>query len=412
MRAAGPERGGVVGRVGFEEKGGGRMSESRFHTAKDEDIKAGRITDVYFQRTLEILKRREVTDRAVAEVILKSFPSGWHWGVLAGLEEVAALLTGLPVTVHAFPEGTIFGAMQPVLTVEGRYVDYAHFETALLGLLCQASGIATKAARCKKAAGPRSVVSFGARRMHPALAPMIERNAYLGGCDGVAVVKSAELIKLEPSGTMPHSLILMLGDTVEAAKAFHAIIDRAVQRVVLIDTFSDEKMEAVRVAQALGPDLYAVRLDTPASRRGDLVGILREVRWELDLRGFQHVKLFVSGGLDEEEILKLNPAADAYGVGTSISNAPVLNFSMDIIEVAGVPVAKRGKMSGRKAAYRCGHCGEIRVVPAGSPVPACCGKTAQPLLQPLIQDGRLVGTLPDVHAIRRQVLAQLEEVAL
>jgi nicotinate phosphoribosyltransferase len=204
----------------------------------------------------------------------------------------------------------------------------------------------------------------------------------------------------------------MLGDTVEAAKAFHEIIDRAVRRVVLIDTFSDEKMEAVRVAQALGPDLHAVRLDTPASRRGDLVGILREVRWELDLRGFQHVKLFVSGGLDEEEILRLNPVADAYGVGTSISNAPVLNFSMDIIEVAGVPVAKRGKMSGRKAVLRCAQCGQIRVTPAGSPMPACCGKAVQPLLQPLIQEGRLARTLPDVHALRRQVLAQLEEVAL
>jgi nicotinate phosphoribosyltransferase len=388
------------------------MSESLFHTAKDEDIKAGRITDVYFQRTLEILRHRGLAQHAVAEVILKSFPAGWHWGVLAGIEEAAALLTGLPVTVHAFPEGTVFGAMQPILTIEGRYVDYAHFETALLGLLCQASGVATKAARCKKAAAGRPVVSFGARRMHPTLAPMIERNAYLGGCDGVAVVRSAELIKLEPSGTMPHSLILMLGDTVEAARAFHEIIDRGVRRVVLIDTFGDEKMEAVRVAQALGPDLHAVRLDTPASRRGDLVGILREVRWELDLRGFQHVELFVSGGLDEEEIVKLNAVADAYGVGTSISNAPVLNFSMDIIEVAGVPVAKRGKMSGRKAVFRCAQCGQHQVVPASSPAPACCGGAGQPLLQPLIEDGRLVRALADVHAIRRQVLGQLEEVAL
>lgn len=388
------------------------MGESLFHTATDEDIKAGRITDVYFQRTLEILRRRGLTQRVVAEVILKSFPAGWPWGVLAGVEEAAALLTGLPITVHAFPEGTVFGAMQPVLTIEGRYVDFAHFETALLGLLCQASGVATKAARCKKAAAGRPVVSFGARRMHPALAPMVERNAYLGGCDGVAVVRSAELIKLEPSGTMPHSLILMLGDTVEAARAFHEIIDRAVRRVVLIDTFGDEKMEAVRVAQALGPDLHAVRLDTPASRRGDFVGILREVRWELDLRGFQHVQLFVSGGLDEEEIVKLNPVADAYGVGTSISNAPVLNFSMDIIEVAGVPVAKRGKMSGRKAVFRCGQCGQHQVVPASSPAPGCCAGAGQPLLQPLIEDGRLVRALPDVHAIRRQVLGQLEEVAL
>jgi nicotinate phosphoribosyltransferase len=287
-----------------------------------------------------------------------------------------------------------------VLTIEGRYVDFAQYETALLGLLCQASGVATKAARCKKAAGDHPVVSFGARRMHPTLAPMIERNAFLGGCDGVSVVKSAELLGLEPSGTMPHSLILMLGDTVVAAQAFNEIIDRAVQRVVLIDTFGDEKVEAVRVAEALGDQLFAVRLDTPASRRGDLAEILREVRWELDLRGFRHVKLFVSGGLDEGEILRLNPVADAYGVGTSISNAPVLNF------------AKRGKMSGRKAVFRCAGCGQHHVLAAGTARPTCCGAEALPLLLPLVEAGRIVRSFPSVHALRQQVLADLEQVAL
>ena len=388
------------------------MSGSLFQTAEDQEIKAGQITDVYFCRTLEILRRRGVTKHAVAEVILKSFPAGWGWGILAGIEEVAALLRELPVTVRAFPEGAIFGSMQPVLTIEGRYVDYAQYETALLGLLCQASGVATKAARCKKAAGERSVVSFGARRMHPALAPMIERNAYLGGCDGVAVVKSAEILKLDPSGTMPHSLILMLGDTVVAAQAFDEIIDPAVRRVVLIDTFGDEKVEAVRVAEAPRDRLHAVRLDTPASRRGDLVGILREVRWELDLRGFQHVKLFVSGGLDEEEILRLNPVADSYGVGTSISNAPVLNFAMDIVEVDGAPVAKRGKMSGRKEVFHCAGCGQNAVAPVRAKRPACCGAEMVSLLLPLIEDGRVVRPMPDVHALRRKVLAGLTQVAL
>jgi nicotinate phosphoribosyltransferase len=388
------------------------MTESLFQVASDEEITGGRTTDIYFLRTLEVLHRKGITASVVAEVVLKSFPSGWGWGVLAGIEEAARLLTGLRVSVQSMPEGALFGSMQPVLTVEGRYVDFAHFETALLGLLCQASGVATKAARCKKAAGAHPVVSFGARRMHPALAPMIERNAYLGGCDGVSVVKSAELLKLEPSGTMPHSLILMLGDTVVAAKAFHEIVDPGVRRVVLIDTFGDEKVEAVRVAQALGPDLFAVRLDTPASRRGDIVGILREVRWELDIRGFQHVKLFVSGGLDEEEILRLNPVADAYGVGTAISNAPVLNFGMDIVEIDGVPTAKRGKMSGRKTVYRCLKCGQNSVLPANSPAPDCCGQPTVSILEPLIEGGRLARELPDVHAIRRQVLAGLEEVGL
>jgi nicotinate phosphoribosyltransferase len=388
------------------------MSAPLFHTATDDAIKGGQVTDVYFMRTLEILRHKGITKRALAEVVLKSFPAGWGWGVLAGIEEVAALLRDLPVTVHAFPEGTIFGTMQPVLTIEGRYIDFAQFETALLGLICQASGVATKAGRCKKAAGDHPVVSFGARRMHPALAPMIERNAFLGGCDGVAVVKSAELLRLEPSGTMPHSLILMLGDTVVAARAFDEIVDRAVRRVVLIDTFGDEKVEAVRVAEALGDRLFAVRLDTPASRRGDLAGILREVRWELDLRGFRHVKLFVSGGLDEEEILRLNPVADAYGVGTSISNAPVLSFAMDIVEVDGAPIAKRGKMSGRKAVFRCTGCGQNHVVPMRAARPVCCGVEAQPLLLPLIEEGRLVRSLPDVHTLRQHVLSGLAQVAL
>jgi len=114
----------------------------------------------------------------------------------------------------------------------------------------------------------------------------------------------------------------------------------------LIDTFNDEKFEAIRCAEALGERLTAVRFDTPSSRRGDMVELLREVRWELDIRGYKHVKLFVSGGLDEYEILQLNEVADAYGVGTAISNAPTINFAMDIVEIEGKPIAKRGKMAG------------------------------------------------------------------
>ena len=385
-----------------------------FHIAQADDIKAGRITDVYFLRTVEILARRGIRTPALGEAMLKDFPQGWRWGIFAGVEEVAHLLAGLPVDVDSLEEGTVFHPHQPVLTIDGPYVDYAQYETALLGLLCQASGIATKAARCKKAAAGRPVVSFGARRMHPAIAPMIERNAYLGGCDGVAVVKSAELIKEEPVGTMPHALILILGDTTEAARAFHEIIDRRVGRVVLIDTFADEKFEAIRVAEALGKDLYAVRLDTPGSRRGDMFQILREVRWELDLRGFGHVKLFVSGGLDEADILQLNPVADAYGVGTCISNAPVVNFALDLVEVDGRPLAKRGKLSGRKAVFACPSCDAWVVRPAGRPSPPCaaCGGSTVSLLRPLLRGGKPVRDLPSVRDLRARVLERLARVEL
>src|SRR4029077_1224312 len=233
------------------------------------------------------------------------------WGILAGIQEAAMLLEGLPVDVRAMDEGSVFEPYQPVLVIEGTYVEWAQYETALLGLLCQASGIATKAARCKKAAGERQGVWWGGGRMPPTLAPMIERNAFIGGCDGVAVTKSAELIDADPMGTIPHSLVLMVGDTVEALKAFHEVIEPKVRRVALIDTLQDEKFEAIRVAEALGKELFAVRLDTPASRRGDFYRILGEVRWELDLRGFSHVKLIASGGIDEHQMPRLNPLVDA-----------------------------------------------------------------------------------------------------
>jgi nicotinate phosphoribosyltransferase len=381
----------------------------RFHVASEPDIKTGQVSDVYFARTVEILRARGLTKRVKAEIRLKSFPQAdWSFGVLAGIEEAAALLEGLPVDVWAMDEGTLFGPHQPVLVIEGTYVEWAEYETALLGFLCQASGIATKAARCKRAAGERQVISFGARRMHPALAPMIERNAFIGGCDGVAVTKSAELIDADPTGTIPHSLVLLFGDTVKALTAFNEVVDQKVRRVALIDTLQDEKFEAIRVAEALGKDLYAVRLDTPSSRRGDFFQILSEVRWELDIRGFEHVKILASGGIDEYEILKLNPLVDGYGVGTSIANAPVLSFALDIMEIEGQPMAKRGKRSGAKDVWRVPGTIDNIVLAAGKPAPVgAAGRAAEALLKPLVMGGKIVRDLPPPRTLREYVLEQM-----
>jgi len=204
--------------------------------------------------------------------------------------------------------------------------------------------------------------------------------------------------------------VLMIGDTVEALKAFHDVVDRKVRRVALIDTLQDEKFEAIRVAEALGSDLYAVRLDTPSSRRGDLYRIVEEVRWELNLRGFGHVKIITSGGIDEYEILRLNPVVDAYGVGTSIANAPVVSFALDITEIEGRPSAKRGKWSGAKDLFRRRGSLETLVLPAGTK-PAGGGPW-DPLLKPLVAAGRVVRDLPPPRTIRELVLEQLAPVSL
>ncbi|UCG39657.1 MAG: nicotinate phosphoribosyltransferase, partial [bacterium] len=264
------------------------MSEKRtprLLTATPEEIAAGKVTDVYFLRTREILLARGIRKQVRAEILVKSFPRSWPWAIMSGLEEVLEILEGRPVTVRSIPEGSPFRTYTPVLEIAGDYLDFGILETAVLGCLCQASGITTAAARCVKLAEGRPVISFGARRMHPALAPLVERCAYIGGCSGVAAVKSAEVLGIEPTGTIPHALVILMGDSVQATMAFNEIIDARVPRVALVDTFGDEKFESMAVAEALGKDLYGVRLDTTSSRRGDFARILEEVRWELDLRG-------------------------------------------------------------------------------------------------------------------------------
>ncbi len=157
-----------------------------------------------------------------------------------------------------------------------------------------------------------------------------------------------------------------------------------------------------------------------------MVKILQEVRWELALRGFEHIKLFVSGGLDEEDIIYLNEAADGYGVGTAISNAPVIDYSMDIVEIDGKPIAKKGKKSGRKQVLHCSSCHQSRVVPVinsqqsavggrqsneeNSPCPIC-GNPTEGLLKPLLENGKCVIDLPTPQKIRQYVLDQLEKLS-
>lgn len=383
------------------------------HTATAQQIKEGLVTDVYFNRTAEILKAKGINKEVRAEFMAKRFPFSWPWAVLAGVEECAALLEGLPIDVRMMKEGTIFHTYEPIMEIRGKYLDFGLYETAILGLLCQASGVASMAARCRKASGNHGLLSFGARRMHPTIAPMVERNAYIGGCDGVALILGAALVGQEPFGTIPHALILLMGDTVSATEAFHEIIEPKVRRVSLVDTFNDEKFESLNVARALGKDLFAVRLDTPSSRRGDFFRIMEEVRWELDLRGFKDVKIILSGGLDEHEIPKYHQFADVYAVGTAISNAPVVDFSMDIVEIDGEPIAKRGKMSGSKRVYRCPDCLNTVVVPAGKkPVKCPCGGKVRDILSPFMSKGKPTKTLPQADKIRDFVLKQLEKVNL
>jgi len=398
------------------------LSVRKFHVASDEEIKEGKTTDIYFVRTEEILRAEGLADRrVVAEVTSGELPSGWPWAVLCGNEEVAYLFEGRPVDIYAMPEGTVFrpfdarGIRVPLVVIDGPYGEFCTLETPMLGFLCQASGVATMAARVRKAAADRILLAFGIRRMHPAISPMLDRATYIGGFDGVSSLAGAKAIGKEPMGTMPHGLIIAFGDQVKAWKAFDKHVSGEVPRIALVDTYSDEKEEAIMAAEALGKRLDGVRLDTPGSRKGSFPELVREIRWELDARGFQHVKIFVSGGLDDGNIPELVEAgADGFGVGTSISNAPVLNLAMDIVEVEGRPAAKRGKLGGKKLVWRCRRCMADLVALEKKSRPKCprCGGKMSSLLEPLIKRGKLAKKLPTVDQIRERVLRQLRKVNL
>lgn len=393
-----------------------------FHYATDEEVKGGKTTDIYFVRTKQVLEAKGFDKlKVVAEVTPGEIHRGWPWGILCGVEEEARLFEGCPVDVYAMPEGSVFyhtdhrGFREPVMTIEGSYGDFCLLETPLLGLLCQSSGVATRAARIKKVAGEKFVLAFGIRRMHPVLSPMLDRAAYIGGFDGVSSLMGAETVGVEPSGTMPHALIIAFEDQVKAWKAFDEVMPQEVPRVALVDTYFDEKIESLMAAEALKNRLYAVRLDTPGSRKGDFAEIVREVRWELDVRGYDHLKIFVSGGLNEETVKILSDAgADSFGVGTAVSNAPTIDFAMDIVEIDGKLCAKRGKMGGRKQVWRCQKCLADTIQPfdkSQPKCPQCRGKTEQ-MLKPLIKNGKIVVKLPKPSEIREYVLEQISKLTL
>ena len=323
----------------------GRVKPAKFEPS--EAVLSGETADIYFERTIDILRRERLNPVATMEV----FSS--RAGILCGIEEVRALLARvLPEgnrEVWALAEGEGMDQKEVVLRITAPYQSYGLYETAICGILAHGSGWATAARECVEAAGGVPIISFGARHVHPSVAGVLEYAAMVGGCSGCSSIVGARLSGIEPTGTMPHALIIVIGDTVKATLAFDKHMPPGVPRVSLVDTFKDEVEESVRVAQALGDRLKSVRLDTPGERGRVTPDLVKEVRASLDLAGFKEVGIFVSGGLDPERIahfLESGAPVDGFGVGSYISGAKPIDFTADLHEVAGKPIAKRGRIPG------------------------------------------------------------------
>ncbi|HEX8939240.1 MAG TPA: nicotinate phosphoribosyltransferase [Candidatus Limnocylindrales bacterium] len=314
------------------------------------EVLSGESADVYFVRADRILEREGLDPVVTMEVFSR------QTGVLCGIDEAKNLLAHVfadagsrEMTVEALSDGDLFTAKEVVLRIRGRYRRFGLFETAILGMMAQATGWATAARECVEAAAPQPVISFGARHVHPDVTDVLDYAAVVGGCVGASTPAGARLAGLNPTGTMPHSLVLIFGDTVEAALAFDRDLEAAVPRIVLVDTFRDEAEEALRVAQAMGDRLWGVRLDTPVERGRVTADLVSEVRARLDQAGFGHVKILVSGGLTPDRIRYFKEhgsPVDSFAVGSYISGASPIDFTGDIKEIDGRPIAKRGRIPG------------------------------------------------------------------
>ena len=366
----------------------------KFLIVREEDIIEGLTTDKYFLWTEQVLKAKGVNPKVAAEVTTSS------WGIFVGINDVLNLLDGKPVDVYAMPEGCLFFPHEPVITIVGRYLDFVRFETAILGFVCHPSAVATQAFKFKLASGDKKILSFGTRRMHPAISAVIERAAYIGGCDGVSNVSAEKYLGIESIGTMPHALIICFGDQIKAWKAYNEVVDENVPRIMLIDTYYDEKTEAVLAVENVDR-VDGVRLDTPSSRRGNMRKIIEEVRWELNVRDKRDVKIVVSGGLSLRDVLELRDLVDAFGVGTAIAGAKPIDFAMDIVEMEGKFVAKRGKRSGMKQIYRIWDelRDEIKLFNEKG--------NGEPLIQKVMEKGKILKKF-DMHEARNLVMRQMK----
>ncbi|HEY8772419.1 MAG TPA: nicotinate phosphoribosyltransferase [Candidatus Limnocylindria bacterium] len=319
------------------------------------DVLAGDTADVYFERARRILAAEGLDPVVTMEIFAR------EQAILCGAQEALAYLHAIlggaaddgadpSPSVESLHDGDAIVPKEVVMRITARYSAFGLYETAILGILSQSTGWATAARRIVEAAAPIPVIGFGARHVHPSVADQMDYASVVGGCVGASTPAGARLAGLAPTGTMPHALIIIFGDTVRAAEAFDRHIDPDVPRIVLVDTFKDEAEESLRVADALGDRLWGVRLDTPSERGRVTADLVKEVRARLDQAGHERVKIVVSGGLDLDRIGYFKESGapiDSFAVGSAISDASPIDFTGDLKEIDGQPVAKRGRIPGR-----------------------------------------------------------------
>jgi nicotinate phosphoribosyltransferase len=334
-----------------------------------ERIRDGYYSDAYFNHAKELLEEQGRHPRVVMQVFQK------HRSVLGGVDEAIAVLRECSgdrkadgnwvsgwdeLEVRALYEGDRMDPYETVMTIEGDYSLFAHLETVYLGCLARRSLIMRNVTEVVDAAGGKPIWYFPARHDHWLVQTGDGWAAHIAGAIGVSTDAQASWWGGRGMGTVPHGLIAAYdGDTVAAARAFAARFGDEMNVTVLVDFENDSVRTALQVAEALGPNLWGVRLDTSDKLvdralldemgefdpTGVVPQLVEKVRKALDDAGYKDVKIVASGGFNAERIRafeKHGVPVDAYGVGSSLIRGEN-DFTADVVCVEGRPAAKVGR---------------------------------------------------------------------
>ncbi len=335
-----------------------RLDPAIFHLPV-ERMRDGYYSDKYFVRARDVLERDHYNPRVTVQVFGKAEAS------LGGIDEAIAILKlcstdWRDLSVRALHDGDDIAPWEVVLEIEGPYAHFTQLETLYLGVLARRTRVGTNTRRVVEAARPKEIMFFPARHDHWLVQTGDGYAAHIAGAIGVSTDAQASWWGSEGIGTVPHGLIAAYGgDTVLASKKFVEHMDPAVRLVTLVDFENDCVRTSLELADALGPALYGVRIDTsemlvdrsviPMMGRSKPTGVtpqlVHNVRDALDRAGHSHVHIVVSGGFTADKIRQfeaLQVPVSGYGVGSSLFQGR-FDFTADVVMHEGRPCAKVGR---------------------------------------------------------------------
>jgi nicotinate phosphoribosyltransferase len=333
-----------------------------------EKIREGYYSDAYFTFTKALLE----ADGHHPSVLMQVFQR--KESILGGIDEAVAIVKQCSghydgdrwvggwdkLEVKALHEGDEIAPWETVMTIEGDYAEFAHLETVFLGVMARRTLIMRNVREVVEAARGKPILYFPARHDHWLVQTGDGWSAHIGGSIGVSTDAQASWWGGRGVGTVPHALISAYGgDTALAARKFADRFGRDMNVTVLVDFDNDSVRTALEVADALGDDLWGVRLDTSDkladeslrrlhgddAPRGVAAELVELVRSELDKAGFESVRIVVSGGFTAERIRAFEAAGvpvDSYGVGSSLIRGSN-DFTADVVMNEGKPAAKVGR---------------------------------------------------------------------